>query len=231
MSHRGAASRPDPAGQGPWHRRGQSDEFLGLREYRPGDPLQHIHWPAFARSGIPIVREFEDVHRPRTALILDSILPIDAAAFKATKAFEAAIEVVAAIAGLAGTSDGLLEFLLVQDRAHTFTSGPGHLQVKRLLEILAAVHPTTGGGIEPLERLALSHAAHCGNAYFVGVIWDDERLRFLTRLRARGLAVRALIVAIDPDNGMDLPGWVEILDPDQALRHKAMADANGEAAA
>ena len=231
VSRQGTASRPDPAGQGPWHRTGQSDEFLSLREYRPGDPLQHIHWPAFARSGIPIVREFEDVHRPRTALILDTLLPVEAEAFSATQAFEGAIEVVAAIAGVLGTTDGVLEFLLVQDRAHTFTSGPGHLQTKRLLEILAAVQATTTGGLEPLERLALAHAAQCGNAWFIGVIWDEERLRFLTRLRARGLAVRAIIVTTDTDVAGDVPSWVEILDAGKAIHRKPQIDPNEEAAA
>jgi uncharacterized protein (DUF58 family) len=38
-------------------------EFFGIREYRPGDPPQRIHWKHTARLGRTIVREFE---RPRT---------------------------------------------------------------------------------------------------------------------------------------------------------------------
>ena len=30
---------------------GQSDEFVSLRDYRPGDPLQRVHWKSFARAG------------------------------------------------------------------------------------------------------------------------------------------------------------------------------------
>jgi len=35
---------------------GQSDEFVSLRDYRRGDPLRHIHWRSWARTGKPIVK-------------------------------------------------------------------------------------------------------------------------------------------------------------------------------
>ena len=38
-------------------------EFFGIREYRPGDPPQRIHWRHTARAKRTIVREFE---RPKT---------------------------------------------------------------------------------------------------------------------------------------------------------------------
>ena len=37
---------------------GDSEEFLALRDYRPGDPLQRIHWKSFARTGKPVVKEY-----------------------------------------------------------------------------------------------------------------------------------------------------------------------------
>src|SRR5258706_496963 len=32
---------------------GQSDELIGLRDYRHGDPLRHIHWRSWAKAGKP----------------------------------------------------------------------------------------------------------------------------------------------------------------------------------
>ena len=40
-------------------RRGQGPEYLGIREYRPGDSMRHVHWPSTARTGAVMVREFE----------------------------------------------------------------------------------------------------------------------------------------------------------------------------
>ena len=36
-----------------------SDQFRGVREFRPGDPVMRIHWPATARAGKPMVCEFD----------------------------------------------------------------------------------------------------------------------------------------------------------------------------
>jgi len=51
---------------------GDSEEFIGLRDYRPGDPLQTVHWKSFARTGSPMVREYQDEFFERHALILDT---------------------------------------------------------------------------------------------------------------------------------------------------------------
>ncbi len=213
------ADRVHPDGIPPRHRSGQSDEFLTLRDYRPGDPLQHIHWASFARAGHPIVREFEDVCRPRVALILDTLLPREGGAFAWTRAFEHCLALAASCAARMESGDTLLELLLVQDRAHSFTSGPGHLHLRRIFEILAGVQPATLGSLSPLERLAFAHARQCQAALFLAVRWDDERQRFLSRLKARGLEVQALVVL--PSAGASCPqapSWVRFVLPRPAAR-------------
>jgi len=40
-------------------RRARVGEFFGLREFRDGDDLRRVHWPAYARVGRPFVREHE----------------------------------------------------------------------------------------------------------------------------------------------------------------------------
>jgi len=39
--------------------KGGGSEFYGVREYRAGDPLRHVHWRTTARRGELVVREFE----------------------------------------------------------------------------------------------------------------------------------------------------------------------------
>ncbi len=39
--------------------KGSGCEFFGVREYRAGDPLRHVHWRTTARRGELVVREFE----------------------------------------------------------------------------------------------------------------------------------------------------------------------------
>ena len=56
----------------PYPRMGQGPEFMGVREYRPGDGIRHVHWPSTARHGTLIVREFEEETTRRLALIVDT---------------------------------------------------------------------------------------------------------------------------------------------------------------
>lgn len=48
-----------------------SDDDVMTREYRHGDPMRRVHWPATARHGALMVRQEESVTTPEATLILD----------------------------------------------------------------------------------------------------------------------------------------------------------------
>ena len=47
------------------------DQVRGVRDYTPGDPMRHVHWPATARRGTVVVKDFEQPERPRLELLVD----------------------------------------------------------------------------------------------------------------------------------------------------------------
>jgi uncharacterized protein (DUF58 family) len=53
-------------------RRGQGPEYLGVREFRPGDPVRQIHWRLTARHGELVVRDLEEHQVPRLAIWIDT---------------------------------------------------------------------------------------------------------------------------------------------------------------
>lgn len=53
-------------------RRGTGVEFYGIREYRSGDSLRHVHWRSSARTGRLYVREFEEQYASRLGILLDA---------------------------------------------------------------------------------------------------------------------------------------------------------------
>ena len=53
-------------------RRGHGPEYLGIREYRPGDSMRHVHWASTARHGQIMVREFEEERTRRLAIVVDA---------------------------------------------------------------------------------------------------------------------------------------------------------------
>lgn len=48
-----------------------SDDDVMTREYRHGDPMRRVHWPATARQGQLMVRQEESVTTPEATLLLD----------------------------------------------------------------------------------------------------------------------------------------------------------------
>jgi uncharacterized protein (DUF58 family) len=51
-------------------RTGAGEEFIGVRDYRPGDPPRSVHWRSTARAGHLIVREFEEELASHVVLVL-----------------------------------------------------------------------------------------------------------------------------------------------------------------
>ncbi len=52
-------------------RAGSSRLYLGVRDYRAGDDPRHIHWPASARRGVLVVKEYEVDLAPYFTVFID----------------------------------------------------------------------------------------------------------------------------------------------------------------
>jgi len=50
---------------------GRSEEFIGLRDYRRGDPPRRIHWPSSARHRRLLVKEFQDERTTEVNIVVD----------------------------------------------------------------------------------------------------------------------------------------------------------------
>lgn len=179
---------------------GESEEFVSLRDYRPGDPRRHIHWRTWARTGRPIVKEFQDEFFVRHALILDTFIHSNSehgmrnAELNRSAAFEEAVSVAASFACAIGTQESLLDLMFVGPQAVCFTTGRGLGQAEQALEVLAAVQPCADKSFSALEELVMRHAASVCGCVCVLLDWDEPRRELVERLQARGLPVLALVV-------------------------------------
>ena len=168
---------------------GESEEFVSLRDYRPGDPMRHIHWPSWAKTGVPIVKEFQDEFFTRHALILDTFLPVAASAV-----FEEAVSVAASLACTVQSQESLLDLLFVGPQAICFTTGRGVGHLEQLLEILASVQPCRDRPFDSLVELAMLHAGDLSGCLCVFIAWDEVRQKFVRQLRELGVPLMVLVV-------------------------------------
>jgi uncharacterized protein (DUF58 family) len=187
---------------------GDTEEFLALREYRPGDPLQRIHWKSFARTGRPIVKEFQDEFFERHALVLDT-----GGAHGEDAAFEDSVAVAASFVYTIDTQECLLDLLFVGGAVRHYTAGRGQLHPEHMLEVLAGVGASAPQGFAALARAVLEQRAQLASCVLVLVGWDEARRRLAEQLAASGIEVRAILVCESERAPRDAPAWLLTAHP------------------
>jgi uncharacterized protein (DUF58 family) len=188
---------------------GNSEEFVSLRDYRPGDPMQRIHWKSFARVGVPIVREYQDEFFERHALILDT--------FTSTggtfdlKAFEEAVSIAASFACTVNTQECLLDLVFVGTESHCYTAGRGQMSTGSLLEVLAGVQPSTAKPFRTLHDAVIARRAALTGSICILLAWDDARIAFVRALRTLGVPVLVLVISSAPVAQRE--SWLHVIEP------------------
>ena len=153
-------------------RTGAGQEYLGVREYRPGDPPRSVHWRSTARVGRLVVREYEEEVQTRVTLVLagrDTGTPPDSA-FEMLVSAAASIAMYAIVTGhpvdiLQPVPDGTIDHLADPDRfevldwlagANPVDASHRELVIKSLSRVgrrgtVVLLSPTTGAAIAGLE--------------------------------------------------------------------------------
>ncbi len=111
---------------------GESMELLGVRPYRPGDPIRHLHARTWARTGQPVVREYQEELFRRVAVVLD----IDGADEDLA---EAAISLAAGVVSQLARGEAIIDLLVAGERVHDLTLGRNIGFLEQALELLACV--------------------------------------------------------------------------------------------
>jgi len=173
---------------------GQSGEFVSLREYRPGDPPKHIHWPSWGKAGKPIIKEYEDVFFPRYGLILDTAVKAEQEAI-----FEEAISIAATFACSVDTEQALLDLMFVQQGTRVLTVGKNVERVDQMLEVLAGLDMESLPDWEALRKMVLSHSDALTTCIVVLCDWNEERAQLVNSLAASGVQL-CVILVIDEEN-------------------------------
>jgi hypothetical protein len=172
---------------------GASEEFVSLRDYRPGDPLKHIHWKSWARMNKPIVKEFEDEFFVRHALVLDTFTVDDGGVV-----FEEAVSVAASFACEIQTQESLLDLLFVGLQAYCFTSGRSLSHTEQMLEVLASVRACPDKSFDALRCLVVEHSALVSGCLCIFLAWDEPRHKLVESLIAMEVPINVIVIV--PEN-------------------------------
>jgi uncharacterized repeat protein (TIGR01451 family) len=180
---------------------GESEEFMAMREYRPGDSLRTVHWRSSAKFGRWVVKEYQDEYFVRRALVLDTFCPASR-----MEDFEAAVSTAASLALSVPDRDALLDLMFVEREAHCFTAGRGVAHVISLLEVLAGVQLSRQTDFSVLAHNVLSRVASLSSVVCVLLDFDSSRRQLCNRLVALGLTVNVLVVQEQAPSDVPLHG-------------------------
>jgi uncharacterized protein (DUF58 family) len=169
---------------------GDSEEFMSLRDYRPGDPLRHIHWKSWAKTGKPIVKEFQAEYFVRHALVLDTFQQVGY-----SDLFEEAVSLAASFACTISTQESLLDLMFVGPEAYCFTVGRGLAYTEQMLEILAEVNPCQDKDFSALPPIVLERAPLLSGCICILLAWNEERRQFIRGLQALNIPLMVFVIA------------------------------------
>jgi uncharacterized protein (DUF58 family) len=168
---------------------GEDDQ--SIREYRDGDDLRRIHWPATARTGDLMVRQEDRPARRRAMIILDPRTGAhqgQGASSSFEWAVSAAASVVTHLAAL-GYATHLICSETVHDGQAAMTTDADHA-----LDVLAEAE--TGPEIELAELVRAAHPVTASGGLVVAILADrdEETLRQVASLRQPGGSGLAIVL-------------------------------------
>ncbi|MGJ8676787.1 MAG: DUF58 domain-containing protein [Akkermansiaceae bacterium] len=173
---------------------GIAGDFTSIREYKPGDAMKHIHWKSWARTGKPIVKEYEDIFSPRYGLLLDTF-----GAAENAHLFEEAVSVAASYVANTKTTDSILASMFIKDQAYGINADQGEEKTSYLLETLADVQYEPQYYLEALEKLVIQHQSEITTCLCIFTGWSERHQLMINRLCQNHLNLKIFAVCSTDD--------------------------------
>lgn len=196
---------------------GESTEFLGVREFRPGDSIRNIHWKSWGRVGEPVVKEFQEEFFCKIALVLDTFVPAHSGeAFRAD--FEAGLSMAAAIADHLSHTEYIVDLFAAGPDLYTLEAGRNLAHLDNVLDVLACLEPSHEPPFERVAPVLMEHLSTITTVVLVLLDWEESRERLTRIIRDHGPAVKIVLVrqsapSLNPAAAEDLAGPLAILSP------------------
>ncbi len=167
------------------------EDDVSIREYRDGDDLRRIHWPATAKAGELMVRQEDRPARRRAVLVLDSRSAHHHGS-GASSSFEWAVTACASV-GVHLMESGYAVHLVTDDTAEDGRAGTA-MELEPALEVLAVAEPGPAEGFE--EVLQAAHPVTAAGGLVVAVLSavDEDTARRVASLRQPGGTALAMVL-------------------------------------
>jgi uncharacterized protein (DUF58 family) len=178
---------------------GESPEYIGNREYVPGDSARRIDHRSWARWGRPVVREYQEEYYCRVALVLDTFVPPGRKAGREGFAdLEAAISLSASVADALSRGEYLIDLFAAGPELYVFRAGRHTAHFENILEIVACVEACRHNPFETIAPALADELTNISTVIGVFLDWDASRRHLARTAVEMGCSVKLLIVRNGP---------------------------------
>lgn len=196
---------------------GESPEYIGNRDYVPGEPVRHLDFRSWARLARPVVREFQEEYYCRIALILDTWISKRKMPPEGFPELESAISLSASIADSLSATEHLIDIFAAGPELYVFRAGRQLAHFDNVLEILASVTPCDKDPFGKVTPAVADELTSITTAICVFLDWDNSREELARTIVEAGCQLKLIIVR-DTPTSVPLPddlGEVIVLTPSQ----------------
>lgn len=174
---------------------GESPEYIGNRDYQPGDSLRRIDFRSWARLARPVVKEYQEEYYCRIALVLDTYVPTRRRAPReGYPAFEAAVSLSASVADVLARGEFIIDLFAAGPELHIFRAGRHTAHLENVLEILACVGCCRTNPFDTLGPALVNELAQISTVVCVFLDWDEPRQQLVRAAQEAGCHVKVIIV-------------------------------------
>jgi uncharacterized protein (DUF58 family) len=174
---------------------GDSTEYIGNREYRPGDALRKVDYRAWARLGEPAVREFQEEYFCKVALVMDTyVAPRRKPAREGFPDLEAAVSLTASIVDAMSRGESVIEIVCAGPNLYRFGTGRNTEHFDSTLEILACVEPCRQNPFEIVTPAIVEELVRVTSLVCVFLDWDEARRDLVQQAVEAGCSVKIILL-------------------------------------
>ena len=184
---------------------GESPEYIGNRDYMPGDSPRHIDFRSWARLARPVVREFQEEYFHRLGLVVDTFVPRRRFTWQRDdRALEAAVSLTASVAEVFSRGEHLLDVFAAGPELHVFRTGRNTTPIGTVLEILASVPACRENPFDRITAALSNELPHISSIVCIFLDWDDSRRRLVQAALDHGCIVKVVIIQQPPSKAFSI---------------------------
>lgn len=174
---------------------GESPEYIGNRDYRPGDSMRRIDSRAWARLATPVVKEYREEYYCRIALVVDTFVPGRRRCPPEGFAnLEAAVSLTASVADAMSRGEHIIDIFAAGPDLYVFRSGRHTAHLENVLEILACVEECRRNPFEVVAPALADELSNISSVVFVLLDWDRSREAMVRTAVETGCGVKVVLV-------------------------------------